>query len=262
MAYLVIGAWALALAAVTAAMPAPPAPEDPPDRESAGLSAAPGLDAARLRSIATGMPRNASDLDIDRALQVLLPELQRATVQDASAVVDVLTELRQQAGIVPAFTRSYRQLPPEAFEQRLFTIGLVGELKRPDAMPFLHEVIWTRLPAKERAVELLSRRELEEMIQAKAVQGLAYLATAEADAAVKDVMLQHEATHVREAAIDAYMWNHGDSAEAATQLYGMLPKALHPFVERPRFHAGMDPKEFNERVKAWQQKWGSRGPPE
>jgi hypothetical protein len=96
------------------------------------------------------------------------------------------------------------------------------------------------------------------MVQVKAVQGLAYLATPQADAAVREVIVKHEALHVRVSAIDAYMWNHGDSPETAAELYRLLPADLHRYVERPRFHRGMDHQEFTRRLRAWQQKWGSQ----
>jgi hypothetical protein len=146
----------------------------------------------------------------------------------------------------------------------MLTIGFLGELKQREAMPFLSEIVWQRLPNKGMGghSELLSERELEEMIQAKAVQGLAYLGISEADGAVQEVMLEHESLHVRETAVDAYMWNHGDSAEAAKELYSLLPEDLHPLVERPRFQAGMDPEVFTARLTAWREKWVSRTLPE
>lgn len=234
--------------------------EDPPD--PTGRLTARALDVNKLRSTVTGLAANASEADVDRVLQAVLPELLEASVQDAPAVAEILADLGKQPRAVSAFAQSYRKLPREAFQERLLTMGMVGELKRSDAIPFLREVISAPLPAKEGTSEALTPRELEEMIQAKAVQGLAFLATPEADAAVRDVILEHESRHVRLTGIDAYMWNHGDSPEAAKQLYEILPKNLHPYVERPRFQAGTDPKEFDERLKAWEAKWGSRKPPE
>ncbi len=251
---LLLGSWAGA---------AEPFSEEPPD--PTGHLKARALDATKLRSAVSDLAANASEAEVSRALQTLLPDLLGASMGDAQTVLEVLRNLGKQPQAVPALAQSYRKLAPQAFQERLFTLGLVGELKRADALPFLREVISAPLPAKDgrkAAAELLSPRELEEMIQAKAVQGLAYLTTKEADAAAREVMLEHESMHVRQTAIDAYMFNHKDSPEAAKELYAILPQELHPFVERPRFHAGTDPEEFSERLKAWQEKWGSRGLPE
>ena len=151
----------------------------------------------------------------------------------------------------------YRQLPAEAFEQRLMTISVVGELQRADAMPMLQDVVWAPLPEESSMPEGLSPRDIQEMIQTNAVQGLCFLGSAEGYKAVMDVILNHESLHVRIEAIDAYMWNHGDSEETAAHLFKTLPEAFHKYVERPRFHAGMDVKDFNERLSAWREKWGN-----
>lgn len=258
LATLLAGAWApYASAQPSPTLQALPAP---PDRATA-VREAPPLDRTKLRSVVTGLRPNASEAEVTSAVQFLLPDMLKASVGDARAIVDTLNDLARQPRAAEALAQGYRQLSRDAFQDRLLTLGFVGELKQADAVPFLTEIVWERLPAKETLAssELLSERELEEMIQAKAVQGLAYLGSPESDATVLDVILLHEAIHVRAAAIDAYMWNHGDNPEAAKELYSLLPKELHPLVERPRFHAGMDPEVFNERLAAWQAKWARAG---
>ncbi len=262
-ASLLLGAWAVA---ASAAEPRPagsgtaPAEQAPPERPGANQAPAPAIEAASVRSTLAGLSKDASAADLGRALQSLLPQLFRANSEDLPALTETLAALSQQPRIVAAFAESYKQLRPEALQERLLTLGMVGELRRPDAIPFLKEVVWTPLPAKEGSGERLSPREIEEMVQVKAVEGIAFVATADADAAAKEVMLKHPSTHVRATAIDAYMWNHGDSAEAAKELYALLPSELHPYVERPRFHPGMDAKAFAERLGAWQAKWASAKP--
>jgi hypothetical protein len=192
---------------------------------------------------------------VELALHDLLPLVYRATGEDMAVVGEAVEGLRQQPGAVEALARHYRQLPVEAFEQRLVVIGILGEMRRPDSSTELSEVVWTPLPPADSIAEGLGSRDIEEMIQAKAVQGLAYLATPAADEAVLDVIAKHEALHVRVSAIDAYMWNHGDSRMAADQLYQMLQEELHPYVERPRFHRDMDPEEFGQRLRAWRERW-------
>ncbi len=256
-----LGAWTVTAMAQTS--PAPQVSNPPPDRRTAVREALP-LDATKLRSVATALRPNASEAEVTNAVQILLPEMLTASVGDGQAIANTLKDLARQPRAAEAFARSYRQLSRDAFPERLLTIGFVGELKQQEAMPFLSELVWERLPAKEANghSDLLSERELEEMIQAKAVQGLAYLGIPEADAAVQEVMIEHESLHVRETAVDAYMWNHGDSPETAKELYSLLPKDMHPLIERPRFQAGMDPEVFTARLTAWRAKWAPRGLPE
>ncbi|HEV7505358.1 MAG TPA: hypothetical protein VGS07_10635 [Thermoanaerobaculia bacterium] len=237
----------------------PPKWED--RRSSSRMEAGQAFEASRLRQIVADLPPSASVDKVEVALFDLLPQIYRATNGDLPVVAEVVASLRRQPGAVEAMARQYRQLPAEAIERRLVVLSILGEMKRSDAMAQLHEVIWAPLPPAELQAEKLTARDLEEMIQVKAVQGLAYLATPQADAAVREVIEKHQALHVRVSAIDAYMWNHGDSPATAAELYRLLPADLHLYVERPRFQRGMDREEFTRRLRAWQEKWGSQPPP-
>jgi hypothetical protein len=217
-----------------------------------------GFEASRVRQIVADLPPAASADEVELALFDLLPRIYRATNRDLPMVAEVVAGLRRQPGAVEAMARQYRQLPAEAIAQRLVVLGMLGEMRRSDAMAQLRDVVWAPLPSDKSQPEKLSARDLEEMIQVKAVQGLAYLATPQADAAVREVIERHEALYVRVSAIDAYLWNHGDSPKTAAELYRLLPAELHLYVERPRFHSGMDRKEFTRRLRTWQAKWGSR----
>jgi hypothetical protein len=239
--------------------PGPPKWED--RRPSSRTKMSNVFEASHLRQVVADLSPAASVDEVELALFDLLPQIYRATKGDLPVVVEVVTSLRRQPGAVEALARQYRQLPAEAIEQRLMVLGMLGEMKRSDALAQLREVVWAPLPPADSQPEKLTERDLEEMIQVKAVQGLAYLATPQADAAVREVIESHEALHVRVSAIDAYMWNHGDSPKTAAELYRLLPADLHSYVERPRFHSGMEREEFTRRLRAWQQKWGSRPQP-
>jgi hypothetical protein len=158
---------------------------------------------------------------------------------------------------VASLIAHYEKLPSGDHGQRLTTLQLIGELQRPDTQPFLHKTIWAPLPNRPPEDEELTERDYEEMMRVKAVHGLAYLRTPDADKAVLEIMQRHESTAVRIAAIDSYMWNKGDSESAGQGLYRRLPEDLHKFVQRPRFHRGMDPDIFKAQLQAWQKRWGS-----
>lgn len=239
--------------------PEPPQWEDRSSSSRTGVGQ--GFEASRLRQVVADLPAAASADQVELALFEVLPQIYRATNRDLSVVAEVVAELRQQPGAVEAMARHYRQLPAQALEQRLVVLGILGEMKRSDAVAQLHEVVWAALPPADSEAERLTERDVEEMVQVKAVQGLAYLATPQADAAVREVIANHEALHVRVSAIDAYLWNHGDRPETAAELYRLLPAELHPYVERPRFHRGLDHEEFTRRLQAWQEKWGTEPQP-
>ena len=234
--------------------PEPPKWED--RRPSSGMKM--GFEASRLRQVVADLPQEASVDEVEVALSELLPQLYRATNQDLPVIAELVESLRRQPGAVEAVARQYRQLPAEAIEQRLLVLGILGEMQRTDAVAQMREVVWEPLPSADSRADVLTERDFEEMVRVKAVQGLAFLGTPQADAAVREVIEKHEALHVRISAIDAYMWNHADSPKKAAELYRLLPDDMHPYVERPRFHRGMDREEFTRKLRVWQKKWGSQ----
>lgn len=260
-----MGLLSLLLTVAAVGQTAPPlltvTPEPPKweDRSASSKAAGgQGFEASRLRQVVADLPAAASADQVELALFEVLPQIYKATNRDLPVVAEIVAGLRQQPGAVAAMARQYRQLPAEAVEHRLVVLGILGEMRRADAVAPLREVVWAPLPPADSQTEKLSARDLEEMVQVKAVQGLAYLKTPQADAAVREVIAKHEGLHVRVSAIDAYMWNHGDRPEVAAELYRLLPEELHPYVERPRFHRGQDREEFTRRLLAWQKKWGAQ----
>jgi hypothetical protein len=210
-----------------------------------------------VQSVLNNIPPNASREEMDRGVESLLSLFSSARVADAPDFAAAFITLREQPHIVASFVGYYERLPKANHDQRMTTLSFLGELQRPDAMPFLNKTIWTTLPKRQRSKEGLSLRDLEEMVLVKAVHGVGYLRTPDADKALIEVMRRHESRAVKIGAIDTYMWNHGDTSNAAQELFGILDRELHKFVERPRFYRGMDRQRFNEQLKAWRSKWGS-----
>ena len=224
----------------------------PPPR----LPAAP-LQQPDLSPILSNIPPNAWREQVDRGVQGFMAAFSNARAGDLGQFTNALAALREQPQLVPSIVAHYQTLLKTNHTQRITTLAILGELRRPDAMPFLQQTVWTPMPNREPVAEGLTPRDLEEMVIVKAVQGLGYLRTPESDKALLDVMQRHESRAVKIAAISSYMWNHDDTSEAAQALYQVLPTDLHKFVERPRFHRDMDRNRFKEQLKAWQQKWGT-----
>ena len=151
----------------------------------------PAGEPSKFLSLVTRLPENAPAAEMARTLQLLLPEIAQATGQALPLITEALAALRKQPAAVSEFTKYYRELPSQDFQNRLLVMALLGDLRRPDAMAVFRVVIWTRLPEKRAMPEGLSLRDFEEMIQAKAVHGLAYLRSEQTDEAVRDVMLRH-----------------------------------------------------------------------
>ncbi len=185
-----------------------------------------------------------------------MPQFYGVRVGQVQQVVASVAILKDQPHIVSSLVKYYETLPKTEYAHRLRTLEFIGELQRTDALPFLQAAIWEPLPEGQPLIEGLSTRDLEEILRVKCVHGVSYLRTTESRNAAIDIMLRHESTAVRIAAIDSYMWNSNDSQEEAKRLYALLPQDLHMFIEQPRFHFGVDRQEFNTRLRAWREKWG------
>jgi hypothetical protein len=225
----------------------------PPSLETRAVPSAPST----LVAIVQAIPENASKPQVEEALKRFLPEFYRLSSGEMQQAVSAVAALKTQPNIVSALIDQYEILPGVDYGRRLMVLQLVGELRRTEGMPALQKIIWAPLPEKQALEEGMTPRDLEEMVRVKAVHGLAYLRTPEAAKATIEIMQRHESMAVRVAAIDAHMWNHRDSAATARELYGLLPTELHKFVERPRFHRGIDRDQFNEQLKVWRKRWAA-----
>ena len=87
---------------------------------------------------------------------------------------------------------------------------------------------------------------MHEILQAKAVESVAYLNTPEADAMTMRAIREHPSPVVRAAAIDAYLFNHGDTEAAKQELRAIAQKDDAILVDRVRKSADLNRESFNE----------------
>lgn len=132
----------------------------------------------------------------------------------------------------------------------LIILGVIGELKNSQTIGRLDTLIWQPLPEEEEVGHGgLSKRDLVEMLESKTVECLAYLRTDVSDQNTLRVIREHPSLAVRSAAIDAYLYNHEDSAEAKERLRPFLQEKELPFLDRVRRTSFGDRDTFNERLK-------------
>lgn len=202
------------------------------------------------------VPADASEKVLLENLKAIIPEIKKSCRGDIPQVRAAIKLLREQPVIIDALIKIYQSLPKKAYQDRSILLGIIGEMKRDDAFPFLREVIWNPLPEYQIWTDGTSPYEEEEMIAVKAVQCLAYLNNAHCRQELMEIMLSHQSSHVKIMAVDAFMWNQGDSEEAAAALYQTLPPQMHKYVEMPRFAHNMDADQFREKLERWTSRWG------
>lgn len=176
-------------------------------------------------------------------------------------VYAALAQLRDVPGAVEALEQSYGAFSAGMQQERLRCIQIVGELQRVDALPFLRSVAWRDLPPPGPSIYNASQREVIEYEAASATRGIAFLKAADGTPSpqgsteVLNIAVAHPSHHVQVAAIDAYLWNHGDSVQAQQQLQQLLPHHLHPLIGRPRFYKGASKATFEAQLAEWRKKW-------
>jgi 2-oxo-4-hydroxy-4-carboxy--5-ureidoimidazoline (OHCU) decarboxylase len=170
----------------------------------------------------------------------------RAGSEDQERIREMISAAREDREVVD---RLFQRLDGDRrtdFGAALVTLSVIGELRRADALGRLEHLVWEELPeADEVGHGALSSRDLLEMLQSKAVEGISHLATDEADELTLRVIRDHPSTAVRSAAVDAFLFNHHDSDEAQASLQEVLQPKDAAFADRVRHTRSMDRDEFN-----------------
>jgi hypothetical protein len=197
-------------------------------------------------------------------LDELLGAAMSITRRDMALLRQAMMDLRRQPQIAKALYQKYLLLPLDDFAPRRQIVALIGELQHPDSLEILYRVIWVSLPNVPDEPEGLSARDYEEIIQMKAVEGFAFhrgddgAITSYAIEQLERIMLSHPSLSVRRTAIDAYMWNQGDSADAASRLRQILPEDRYPYAEMPRFSSGANRAAFEKKLSEWKARWATK----
>jgi hypothetical protein len=170
--------------------------------------------------------------------------------------------------LVSALTDALHDLPVTDLGRHLMLLSTIGELRDARAVEPLTRFIWHEGPlvvppgsGDDAAGTATSILDFTDGLQARATEMLAYLGTDDALAATLDVAARHRSAAVRAAAIDAYMYSHDDSPEAADRLRERVQPEEVKLIGLPRFTADMDRTEFDRRVAEFYERYPDERPP-
>jgi hypothetical protein len=132
----------------------------------------------------------------------------------------------------------------------LVILGILGEMRNRSSLRSLESVVWQRLPAVESGGHgELVERDLVEMLASKAVEAVAFLKIDTSDALTLRVVREHPSKLVRGAAIDAYLYNHGDSTQARERLRAVVRPEDRLLLDRVRRSRSNGRDAFNEGLR-------------
>jgi len=98
-------------------------------------------------------------------------------------------------------------------------------------------------------------------LRARAAEMLSYIGTHSALDATRDVVHRHPSPEVRIAAIDAYLFQLHDSADARAELQGLVQPDDRKMIGLPRRTRDMDVREFDARLNAFYERYPDERPP-
>ena len=185
-------------------------------------------------------------------LDSLAVEYVRSSRQHKGYFYEALAVLRKQDSVSPAIVAKYQQTPRGDYNRRDLLTGFAGEMQLPALAQFFKAIIEEPVVNSRTDAEGFTEYDYELMIKARAVYGLAHIRDKtggnvnEIDNYLIEFINSGNALSLRLEAVDAFAWNHPDSAQVF--LKSKIPADLHPFVGRPHFYAGKNAKQFEEAI--------------
>ena len=144
----------------------------------------------------------------------------------------------------------------------LLALGLLGEMKSPAAESYLRDFATRALPREGTVIEgEIIEQTQRAQLQGKAADGLAYLNSDTSNKALMDLIANHPSRIVRAEAINAYLWNHGDGADARKRLSQVVRKDEVIFIDRVRRVTGETADTFNPKLEAFLKQHPEAVPP-
>jgi hypothetical protein len=164
----------------------------------------------------------------------------------------VIAAARENEGVADALCEEVFRAQKEDHSRALLVLSVLGEMRSAVGAQCLNRFMNLPFPRTGTIVdgEIIEQTALA-TLQAKAIDGLAYLGTKAGDEAVLQAVAGHPSPIVRAEAVDAYLWNHRDSAEARRVLRQYVRKGEEIFLDRVRREDGERAETFNRKLKAF-----------
>jgi hypothetical protein len=171
-------------------------------------------------------------------------------VDEHDDVALALASVSQNWEIAQAFCDEAFNAQNTDHTRALLVLSLLGEMRSELGADCLYNFLWQPLPDTgtiSEGGEIVERTSLS-MLEAKAVEGIAYLRNPVADQMVLEAVAAHPSRNVRASAIDAFKWNHGDSSQVIQTLLGYVRPDELIFVDRIRRESGETLDTFDAKL--------------
>ena len=165
----------------------------------------------------------------------------------------VLQGARENKEVVTAFTEEITKAQRTDHSRALLALALLGEMRSPHSEEFLRQFVNQPLPRE--GTKTIEGETVEQTalatLQAKAIDGLAYLNTESANQEVLRQVKDHASIIVRAEAISAYLWNQKDKAAARRTLLQYVRKGEERYLDQITREEGETAGSFNPKLAAY-----------
>jgi hypothetical protein len=183
-------------------------------------------------------------------------------VSQAQLIRDQIAAARNDERVLGALLTHIHTLPVADFGRHILLISILGELRHPQSVESLgtfielpRERIFSNPQTNCCGSSTTYDLDYAASLQARAVEMLAFIRTREALEKVLSLVSQHPSKVVRLAALDAYVFNHGDNPEAIERARSVARPDEAKFVDRARRERGGDPHAFEAKVQTFYRKF-------
>jgi hypothetical protein len=226
--------------------------EKEPPRSSEPAIAARPSEQDKARAAVKAPALNVSEQEAAKAAVAFLDWAGASTAGQREEIRRMLEQASQYKAVAAAFCDEANRTAESDFTRSLLALSVLGEMRSPVGTNCFQKFLHRPLPEKGIVAngENVEQTKLA-MLQAKAVDGLAYLRTAATDREVLWAVGKHPSRIVRAEAIEAYLWNHKDSKEARTTLLKYVQPKERVFVDRVRRDPAEEATGFNRKLTAF-----------
>jgi len=220
---------------------------EPSPAEAPATSQAKGPSPSEI--LAKRPPRNPPAFATPGDVNAFISWAGSSTLDEREAARKAIEGARQNAAVAEALVGEFEKAQKTDHSRALLILAILGEMRSPVGEKFLREFVIRPLPGTGTVVdgEILEQT-AQAMLQAKAVDGLAYMRERGSDEVVLFVVLRHPSRIVRAEAISAFLWNQGDSPEARRAVLQYVRPGEEIFVDRVRRVQGEGAATFNRKL--------------